>query len=699
MEDRSPRPLPPYRDPRAGLVDALHALRPAARISVTAAAEKSMRVRVAGQWQTFDRSVTPYMVEPTDMIISREYRGLTFCGPSQSGKTQMLQSAVSYNIAYNPGRTALFQMTKDAASEYSQEKLGPMIRHSPELLAKQSAGRGADNIFEKKFKGGMRLTIDWPSITKFSSSTIRTVLQTDYDHFPESIDGEGDGYTLGRARAKTHGSRGMCAIESSPAKPIIKEDWKPKTIHEAPPVSAGVLSHYNDGTRARLYWECPECAERFEPKFNQLHYDRDLQPAEAAETVVLVCPNNGCVIEASKKYQMNAGSIWLHESRDGTRAVPLGDPDIRPGDMVSYWMTGVAAAFESWANLVLQYETARRSFVTTNNEDKLKSVTNTALGEPYLPRAMAEDGDLTVDHLKKNLRSWPRGVAPEWTRFITIGVDVQDNRFPVGVFAWGEEGECAMIDRLELFTPPAAAPGAGNRMLMPPKYIEDWEVLRDLLTRVWPVAGQEYGLQALSIGYDFHGSAGVSDRAELFWQARRDDGEQSRWFAIRGHGGFKTGGRVWYAAPVAGSKGKKARQMMLLNVATDKMKDITNSALSRVEGGAGALHLSRWMVDDESLAEVDLLKEFTAERRTARGWEKKTGIPRNENIDLAGYARAVAIHQGAEKINLAAPPVWAILGPSNALAKPLTEKAEQAPNPLTEPVKKKAPRRIKYLEN
>ena len=686
MEFDTPRPLPPYRDARAALVDALPALKPAARISVTRAAEDNMRVRVAGQWQDFDRSVTPYMVEPTDMLNSREYFGLAFCGPSQSGKTQMLQSAVAYSIACNPGRTALFQMTKDAASEYSQEKIGPMIRNSPALVAQQVTGCGADNIFEKKFRGGMRLTIDWPTITKLSSATIRTVLMTDYDHFPDSIEGEGEGYTLGRARTKTHGSRGMCGVESSPGKPIVKEDWKASTIHEAPPVSAGVLALYNEGTRARLYWTCPQCKEQFEPRFKHLHYDRDLPPAEAAQLVVLVCPKNGCVIQPAQKYALNIGSEWLHESRCGSKAVKIGDPDIRPSDMVSYWMSGVAAAFESWSNLVLQYETARLSFLATGKEEKLQSVTNTALGEPYLPRAMAEDGELTIEALKDNLRTWERGIAPSWTRYITIGVDVQINRFPVGVFAWGADGEGAMIDRFDLFQPPADAPGADDRMLDPALYIEDWEVLRDLLTRVWPVEGQDYGLQALAVGYDFHGAPGVSDRAEKFWQARRKDGEQARWFAIRGHGGFKIGGRVWYAAPTGGSGGKKARQMMLLNVATDKMKDINIAALLRGEGGAGSMHISEWMSEES-------LKEFTAERRGAKGWERKAGMKRNENIDLANYARAVAIQQKAEEIDFAAPPVWAVLGPTNALAKPLASKADDKPKPT----KKSAPRRIKYL--
>ena len=108
-------PLPPFTDPRAALKHCLPSLRPAEAISITAAAEKYMRVKVGDQWQPFRRDVAPYMVEPTDMIASRLYKGLAFCGPSQSGKTNMLQTAIAYTIMSDPGRVALFQMTRDAA--------------------------------------------------------------------------------------------------------------------------------------------------------------------------------------------------------------------------------------------------------------------------------------------------------------------------------------------------------------------------------------------------------------------------------------------------------------------------------------------------------------------------------------------------------------------------------------------------------
>lgn len=45
------------------------------------------------------------------------------------------------------------------------------------------------------FRDGSFLQIGWPSITVFSSSDYKRVALTDYDRFPEDIDGEGDGFS------------------------------------------------------------------------------------------------------------------------------------------------------------------------------------------------------------------------------------------------------------------------------------------------------------------------------------------------------------------------------------------------------------------------------------------------------------------------------------------------------------------------
>ena len=67
-------PLPPFVTARELLADALPVLDPPSRMSVTDAAERYVRVQVQGAWQNFDRMVTPYMVEPSDMTQSRLFQ-------------------------------------------------------------------------------------------------------------------------------------------------------------------------------------------------------------------------------------------------------------------------------------------------------------------------------------------------------------------------------------------------------------------------------------------------------------------------------------------------------------------------------------------------------------------------------------------------------------------------------------------------
>ena len=177
------RPLPSHTDPRVALRRVLKTIRPAEKITVTEAAERDMNVNVAGSFKPFRRDVTPYMVEPTDLVTSRRYKGISFCGPSQSGKTLMLQSVMSYAITSDAVRIALFQMSRDAAAEFERSKFAPMIRNSPALLGRRGSGRGSDTIFQKMFDGPAELTFDWPTIIKFSSASIRLGRQLAAPHY------------------------------------------------------------------------------------------------------------------------------------------------------------------------------------------------------------------------------------------------------------------------------------------------------------------------------------------------------------------------------------------------------------------------------------------------------------------------------------------------------------------------------------
>jgi phage terminase large subunit GpA-like protein len=83
-----------------------------------------------------------------------------------------------------------------------------------------------------------------------SSSDYKSVALTDYDRFPEDIDGEGMLFT-GIETYHTFMSSGMTLVESSPGRDIRDTKWRATTPHEAPPTT-GILSLYNRGDRRRF---------------------------------------------------------------------------------------------------------------------------------------------------------------------------------------------------------------------------------------------------------------------------------------------------------------------------------------------------------------------------------------------------------------------------------------------------------------
>jgi phage terminase large subunit GpA-like protein len=654
-------PLPPYTDPRSALKIALPALRPAEQISVTDAAELYMKVNISGQWQPFRRDVTPYMVEPTDMMASRRYRGIVICAPSQCGKTQALQSGIAYTIASDPGRVALFQMTRDAAAEFERNKLAPMIRNSPELRARMAKGRGADNMYQKLFTGGTQLTLDWPTITKLSSTSIRLVLGTDYDHFPESIDGEGDAYTLMRARARSFMSRGMVVVESSPGAPVTNENWRPQSPHDCPPVKYGVLSLYPEGTRARWYWDCPLCGAAFEPTFERLIYPKSADPVEQGEAAMMQCPHCKDAFDHVHKRDLNSAGRWLHETDDGQIA-SLASGKVRRSDMLSYWLRGAAAAFSTWAELVTQFESAVRKFDLTGDEESLKTAYNTGQAQPYQSRGATSDMEVTLQGLKDKAtgNDIAQGLAPHWTRYVTVSVDVQGTYFSVGVTAWGEHGRHQPIDRFDLSTPPSTAPGAdGERRLKPFEIAEDWAVLEPLIDRTWLVDGSEWALRACALNVDQQGGGNTTDNAYNFYRGRKRAGQSNRWFLTRGRHKADLPDRVWLKAPeTASGKRRVAKDILTLNFSANRLKDAVATSLRLTEEGHNFCGIPEWMGESELL-------ECTAERRTVKGWEKRPGMVRNETFDHLVMARALHIRVKGELINWAAPPLWAVLDHAN----------------------------------
>lgn len=412
---------------KAARTDSCYILRAPRRMRVADAVAQYMRVPMgAGNSVPWDPLVAPYVIEPMNCLASREYDAVIFVGPARTGKTiGLIDGWVIYNVICDPADMLIIQMTEEKAREHSKKRLARTFRVSPEVVSRLSPNKNDNNVYDRTFLAGNYLKIGWPSVNIMSSSDYKCVALTDYDRFPEDIDGEGDAFSLASKRTTTFMSSGMTLVESSPGRDVKDVKWRRTSPHEAPPTT-GILSLYNRGDRRRWYWPCPHCGEYFQPCGDVVAGFRDIaDPVLASEAAYIQCPSCSGRILPEQKRELNGRGVWLRDGEsinaDGSR---YGDP--RRSRIASFWMEGPAAAYQTLSQLVYKLLTAEQEYETTGSEETLKTVINTDWGLPYLPRASMEQRKSEL--LEQRAEPVPSRSVPDGVNFLVATVDVQAGR-------------------------------------------------------------------------------------------------------------------------------------------------------------------------------------------------------------------------------------------------------------------------------
>lgn len=648
--------------------DIANLLKPPRRMKVSEAVAEYMRVPVGGgnsvKW---DENTAPYILEPMNCLNSREYDAVVFVGPARTGKTVgLIDGWITYSIICDPSDFLLVQLTQEKASEHSRKRLDRTFRCSPEIAKRLSPRKNDNNVHDKYFRAGNLLKIGWPSINVLSSSDYKYVALTDYDRWPDDVDGEGDGFSLASKRTTTFMSAGMTLVESSPGKDIVDLKHHPKTTHEAPPTT-GILSLYNRGDRRRFYWQCPSCSEWFEPSMaNMVGYRDDTDYVKASEKARLQCPHCQSLIEPDKKRALNIGGKWLKEGQTiDKNGVIHGEG--RNSRIASFWLEGPAAAYQTWAQLTYKLLTAEHEFEMTGSEETLKAVTNTDWGLPYLPRSALEQR--RSDELMERREETEKRTVPYGCRFLLAAVDVQggrNRRFVVQIVGYGENSERWLIDRYNIKSSMRSNSDGESLPIDPSAYPEDWDLLiSDVLNKQYRIEGLEGGfMPILAMAVDSGGEDGVTDNAYKFWRKCKRDGLSKRVYLVKGDSTKrqKLITRTYPDNTSRSDRHAKARgDVPLYLLQTDQLKDRISNALSRETVGANYIHFPSWIGEW-------FFDELTYEERGQDGKWRKPGKGNNEAFDLFCYAHAIAILRGYERIKWGdedSVPHWARLPGSN----------------------------------
>ncbi len=681
-----------YNDLASIWIDLTELLRPPERMTVSESSEKYVQLNNPGSYiGPYRVSQAPYMQEPMNVLVSRQFTSCAFVGPAQSSKTEsLILSWIAYSVKVDPMDMIVYNPTQSAARDFSSRRVDRMHRNSPEIGSVLLKNRDSDNKYDKHYRTGMILNLSWPTVTEFAGRPVGRIALTDYDRMPDDIDGDGNPFDLGSKRTTTFGSFAMTLAESSPSRPIENNKWIKNTPHEAPPCK-GILGLYNRGDRRRFYWPCPHCDSYFEGRWTMIKWKTKRTVLETAETAYMEPPCCGKPITQQQRFDMLQWGVWL---KDGETLDSEGNKcgeGVR-SSMASFWLFGVAAAFTNWTNLTVSYLNALDQFEKTGSEEELKKFFNTDLAEPYV--AKAAELERLPEVFKARAEKLPfreieeveridrpnstgsaiRPLVPAGVRFIVACVDVQTNMFVVQVHGIlpGEPFDIVVIDRFSIRKSKRVDLQGESEWVKPGTYVEDWsEVTSNVINASYELSdGSGRRMMVRYTVCDSGGEAGVTTQAYNYQRHLKREGLSGRFHLVKGDP-LPSRPLTQIVFPDSNQRDKLAAArgdvpVMLIN--SNRVKDMLSNRLDCVTPGKGMFRFPNWLPDW-------WFAEMCSEIRTDKGWVR-TGRRRNEGIDLSYYciAACVSVMIRVDGIDWDNAPGWASPWKTNDLIVDATSK-------------------------
>ena len=542
-----------------------------------------------GRWRT-DR--TPYLKEILDDFSpSSRVETVVLMKGAQLGFTEALTNMIGYIIHRAPGPAMMVQPTQGLAKRYSKQRLATMIQDMPVLTGLVADPRARDSgntTLAKNFDGGVLFIAGANSAADLRSAPVRFLLLDEVDAYPYDVDDEGDPIELALNRTKTFARRKIL-IGSTPTTKDVSR----------------IEREFKKGDQRRYYLPCPHCDEMQPLQWKQIQWQSD-DNGHKPDTVIYACPHCGGVITENHKPAMLAAGEWRAEAAEN-------DKD---GRRRSYHISSLYSPWETWPDLVEKWLEAQR------DQNLLKTFINTALGECWDEAAnRIEPHELENRAEPYRLREVPMGGL-----VLTAGVDVQDNRLEVVVWAWGRDLEAWVIDWHVLHGEPASR--------------ELWTELEQYLQKpIQHESGEALSIAAVAVDSGGHYTQTVYEFCRRRKHIIAIKGQSIRNKAIYGRPSFVD----------VTTKGKTLRgSARVFPVGSDTAKGYIYGCFG-IETGPGSLHYSRDLSSEfyEQLTSEKLVTRY--HKGHPRHEWIKPHRKRNEVLDCTVYALAAAHHLGINR--------------------------------------------------
>lgn len=568
-----------------------------------------------------DPMLTPYNImfgrAFVDGYRGKRYKRVVLVEGAQGGKTETFLDVIGERLDNRPSPILYVGPSKEFGTDQFEPRLVEMFGQSTSLASKVLGG--LDSKKQKKTLkrvAGTRLRIAHAgSSTALKSDPASIALVDEYDEMLKNVKGQGDPLGLIEARGDTYADF-VVGVTSTPSMGLVQteideatglEFWKPGEPEE---IQSPIWRLWQEGTRHHWAWPCPHCGEFFVPRSKLLHYAPGATPAEAERTATLMCPSCGGIITDADKPAMNARGVCVAPGQTIVDGEVVGDPP--DTSTLSIWVSGLCSPFKTFGARAAALVTALRS----GENAKIQTAVNSQFGETYIERG----GDLpTWEVLKSRAMAYSLLTVPDAARFLTCGIDVQKDRMPFVVRAWGPKATSWLVQHGEVFGDTSQT--------------EVWDDLEELLRS--PIGSTERLIKLAFLDSGFRPGKKFQVPVNRVYEFCR----KNRNFVFASKGSSKPLVRPLVQSKLEVNKhgGAERYGLDLMRLDTDHWKSFVHERLGWEPSKPGSWHTS-------AEAEDEYFKQVVAETRViSEGKVKWLELARNNHyLDCEAMAAAAA---------------------------------------------------------
>lgn len=383
------------------ILDALRQLKPPEEISVSEWAQKyrmldSKTAAMPGPWRN---DKTPYLVEIMDELNNYETEEVVFCKCTQVGGTEAELNMQGYVIQQDPSPSMVVYPSDKLGESVSENRIKPMVKSAPTLRERFHEFRSQK--LELQFDG-MYLTVSGAnSPSSLASRAVKYLFLDEVDKYPGASKKEADPISLAKERTKTFANRKIYMTST----PTIKSGPIWKNLQDC-----DVEKHY--------FVPCPHCGEMIELKFVNLRFpdEKGMTASDRADQAVYVCQSCGCFISDQHKAQMLRFGEWRIVKENNTARRKIG-----------YWISVLYSPFVRFSEVALEWINSQ------GDNERLQNFINSWLAEPWEDTRLTTSADVVMERQTER----EEFTVPEWARFLSAGVDVQETSIYWTIRAWG----------------------------------------------------------------------------------------------------------------------------------------------------------------------------------------------------------------------------------------------------------------------